>query len=32
MSQDISNREDVFLLVTTFYEKVRKDCTLGPFF
>ncbi|MEM5566359.1 group III truncated hemoglobin [Psychroserpens sp. AS72] len=32
MNQDISNREDVFLLVDTFYKKVRKDSTLGPFF
>nr|WP_321222502.1 group III truncated hemoglobin [uncultured Psychroserpens sp.] len=32
MSQDISNREDVFLLVSTFYRKVRNDNTLGPFF
>jgi hemoglobin len=32
MSQDISNREDVFLVVHTFYTKVRKDNTLGPFF
>jgi hemoglobin len=32
MSQDISNREDVFLLVDTFYKKVRKDDILGPFF
>ena len=32
MNQDISNREDVFLLVNTFYGKVRKDSTLGPFF
>ncbi|WP_040280969.1 group III truncated hemoglobin [Psychroserpens damuponensis] len=32
MNQDISNREDVFKLVDTFYKKVRKDTTLGPFF
>lgn len=32
MSQDISNREDVSLVVRTFYDKVRKDSTLGPFF
>ena len=32
MSQDISNRKDVFLLVNTFYDKVRKDSALGPFF
>ncbi len=30
--KDISNREDVFLLVSSFYEKVKKDETLGPFF
>ncbi|MFC4721616.1 group III truncated hemoglobin [Geojedonia litorea] len=29
---DIRNREDVFLLVTKFYEKVRQDTILGPFF
>ncbi len=29
---DIKNREDIFLLVTKFYEKVRKDDVLGPFF
>ncbi len=32
MKKDISNREDVFLLVNTFYDKVRVDKTLGPFF
>jgi len=32
MSQDISNREDVFALVNEFYKKVRKNETLGPFF
>jgi hemoglobin len=32
MSQDISNREDVFLVVSTFYTKVRENDTLGPFF
>ncbi len=30
--QDIKNREDVYLLVSSFYNKVRKDDTLGPFF
>ena len=30
--QDISSREDVFLLVTTFYDKVRNDELLGPIF
>lgn len=29
---DISTREDIFLLVTTFYGKVRKDVLLGPIF
>ena len=29
---DIKNREDVFLLVSSFYKKVRADKTLGPFF
>lgn len=30
--KDIQNRDDVFLLVSSFYKKVRKDETLGPFF
>ena len=30
--KDIQTRDDVFLLVTSFYKKVRKDETLGPFF
>jgi len=29
---DINTREDIFLLVSTFYEKVRAEETLGPFF
>jgi len=29
---DISSREDVFLLVTTFYDSVRKEELLGPIF
>jgi hemoglobin len=29
---DIKTREDVFLLVSSFYVKVRKDETLGHFF
>jgi hemoglobin len=29
---DISTREDVFLLVSEFYKKVRKDKVLAPFF
>lgn len=30
--KDIKNREDIFLLVSQFYGKVRKDQVLGPFF
>ena len=30
--KEIKSREDVHLLVTEFYKKVRKDETLGPFF
>lgn len=29
---DIKTREDVYLLVVSFYKKVKKDETLGPFF
>lgn len=29
---DIKTRDDVFLLVSSFYKKVRKNETLGPFF
>jgi len=32
MKKDIETREDVFLLVSSFYKKVRKDSVLGPFF
>ena len=32
MKQDIKTRDDVFLLVSSFYAKVRKDDVLGPFF
>lgn len=32
MKYDIQNREDVALLVSHFYKKVRKDPVLGPFF
>lgn len=32
MKQDIKTRDDVFLLVSSFYVKVRKDAVLGPFF
>ena len=30
--KDIKTREDVYLLVSSFYVKVRKDTVLGPFF
>lgn len=29
---DIKSREDIFLLVSEFYKKVRRDSVLGPFF
>lgn len=29
---DIKTREDIFLLVSEFYKKVREDKVLGPFF
>lgn len=29
---DLNTRKDVFLLVSSFYEKVRADATIGPFF
>ncbi|WP_179334616.1 group III truncated hemoglobin [Winogradskyella costae] len=29
---DIKNREDIFLLVSKFYDKVRQDDKLGPYF
>ena len=32
MKQDIQNREDVFLLVSTFYSKVRANTEIGHFF
>jgi hemoglobin len=32
MKYDIQNREDVALLVSYFYKKLRKDPVLGPFF
>ena len=32
IKKDIKTREDVFLLVSSFYEKVKKDDVLGPFF
>jgi len=30
--KDIKTREDIFQLVSKFYDKVRKDEILGPFF
>ena len=30
--KDIQTRDDVYLLVSSFYKKVRKDAVLGPFF
>jgi hemoglobin len=30
--KDIETREDINLLVSSFYEKVKKDELLGPFF
>ena len=30
--EDIKSRDDVFLLVSSFYDKVRKDPVLAPFF
>lgn len=32
MKKDLETREDVKLLVSSFYDKVRKDDVLGPFF
>jgi len=32
MKKDISSREDIYLLVTSFYAKVRKEETLGVIF
>lgn len=32
MKKQIENREDIAFLVRTFYEKVRQDNELGPFF
>lgn len=32
MKPDIKTREDVYLLVTSFYNKIRNDAVLGPFF
>ena len=30
--KDITSREEVHLLVTTFYSRIRKDELLAPFF
>ena len=30
--KDIKTRDDLYLLVSTFYIKIRKDDILGPFF
>lgn len=32
MKLDLTTREHIFLLVSSFYEKVRKDDLLGPIF
>lgn len=32
VKRDLKTREDIFLLVKTFYAKVRKDDVLAPFF
>lgn len=32
MAKELESREDVFLLVSTFYSKVKKDETIGEFF
>ena len=32
MKQDIKNREDIFLLVSTFYDKVKVNPRIGHFF
>ncbi|MBU3821562.1 group III truncated hemoglobin [Flavobacteriaceae bacterium XHP0103] len=32
MKSDIRTREDIYLLVSSFYAKVRRDAELGPFF
>lgn len=32
MKKDISNKEDIALLVNSFYEKVKNDKTIGFFF
>ncbi|MDD7887816.1 group III truncated hemoglobin [Flavivirga sp. 57AJ16] len=30
--KDIKSRDDIFLLVSSFYNKIRKDPVLSPFF
>ena len=32
MKKDIRSRDDIYILVNFFYEKVKKDDILGPFF
>ena len=32
MKKDISNNKDIEKLVNLFYEKVKKDTTIAPFF
>ncbi len=32
MKNDIRNRNDIYLLITTFYSKIREEPTLGPIF
>ncbi|MCB0450479.1 MAG: group III truncated hemoglobin [Confluentibacter sp.] len=32
MKHDIKTHDDVYLLVSSFYKKIRKDTVLGPFF
>jgi hemoglobin len=31
-SRDINNREDIYTLVSTFYNKIKKDDFIGPIF
>ena len=30
--KEIKERQDVFLLVSTFYDKIKKDDFIGPIF
>ena len=32
VKKQIENREDVFVLVSTFYDKIKKDDVIGEFF